>query len=568
MRKYINLGLLIIVILFASCEKFLEPQPDGTLTNEELLFNPTFAEGLLMTAYAALPNEYDFATDVASDDAVTNEKESDYRRMASGEWLSSFNPISKWSDAYLQISYINRFLSIYQSVKWSTDPNLSKSEDSIRNFLHSKRLNGEAHALRAYYKWMLLQYHAGKAADGQILGYIIINDVMEPSQDWKLPRNTFAECITDIFNDLDTAIVNLPAEWVDGVSAAENATIGARFQNRINGNTARAIRARVALLAASPAFAESNAVSWSEAATIAGDLLSDLGSLYNKGIVFYQEKTNKEILWNRAEIINNLWEQENFPPSLFGLGQTNPSQNLVDAFPMSNGYPLTDPLSGYDPDHPFLNRDSRLSSYIIYNGSKLKNSSVETYVGAEQNGINDLVTSTRSGYYLKKLMNEAVSLTPGSSVNAGHTYTLVRMTELLLNYAEAANEAWGPDGDPNGYGFTAKSKIGELRSRAGISSDGYLNSMVNQADMRALIRNERRIELCFEGFRFWDIRRWKDISTMTSPVKGAYITMESDSSFTYSYSNIEERIFTPDMIYGPIPYDETLKYDIEQNAGW
>jgi hypothetical protein len=568
MRKYINLLLLIIVVNLSSCEKFLEPKPEGTLTEEELLFNPSFAEGLLMTAYAALPDDYNFATDVASDDAVTNDKISDYRRMATGEWLSTFNPISEWSNAYLQISYINKFLDVYESVQWSRDPNVSDSINALRNTLHIKRLKGEAHALRAWYQYKLLQYHAGKVSDGRLMGYPIINKTLGPSDSWELPRNTFAECVANIFTDLDTAIANLPSEWVDGKDPIINVTSGARFENRIDGNTARAIKSRVALLAASPAFSDANAVTWEQAATIAGDLLADLGPLYNKGVVFYKEKKNKEIIWNRAEILKNNWEADNFPPSLFGSGRTNPSQNLVNTFPMVSGYPIGHPLSEYDSANPYVNRDPRLYEYIIYNNAKLKNTPVSTYVGATQDGINSLETSTRTGYYLKKLMSEAVKLTPGSTVNAGHTYTLVRMTEVLLNYAEAANEAWGPDGDPNGYGFTAKTRIEELRIRAGLEEDNYLASVNDEAGLRELIHNERRIELCFEGFRFWDIRRWKDEATMTAPVRGVYITMDADSAYIYNYNDIEERIYTSDMIYGPIPYEETLKYNIEQNIGW
>jgi hypothetical protein len=568
MRKYINLLLLFITVSLFSCEKFLEPEPEGTLTEEELLFNPSFAEGLLMTAYAALPNDYDFATDVASDDAVTNDKFSEYRRMATGEWLSTFNPISEWSNAYLQISYINRFLDIYESVQWSKDPNLNDSINALKSSLHIKRLKGEAYALRAWYQYRLLLNHSGKVADGRILGYPIINKTLDPSDNWDLPRNTFAECVANIFADLDTAIANLPPEWKDGSTALINSTSGARFENRINGNTARAIKSRVALLAASPAFADANAVTWEEAATIAGDLLSELGDLYNKGVTFYKEKKNKEIIWNMAEILKNSWEVDNFPPSLFGSGRTNPSQDLVDVFPMANGYPIDDPLGGYNPDNPYANRDPRFYAYIVYNNSSLKNAPIKTYTGAKLDGTNTLETSTRTGYYLKKLMSESVVLTPGSTVTAGHTYTLVRMTEVLLNYAEAANEAWGPDGDPNGYGFTAKDKIQELRSRAGLSPDEYMEDINDQASLRELIRNERRIELCFEGFRFWDIRRWNDQTTMTAPVSGVYITMNEDSTYTYNYSEVEERIYTPDMIYGPIPYEETLKYNIEQNIGW
>ncbi len=568
MRKYINLCLVIFSICLVSCEKFLEPEPNGTLSEDELLFNPSFAEGLLMTAYIALPDDYDFATDVASDDAVTNEKGSVYSRMATGEWLSSFDPISEWSDAYSQIAYINQFLDCYESVLWSREPNLSDSINDLKNTLHIKRLKGEAHGLRAWYQYRLLQHHAGKAAGGQMMGYPIINNTLETSDDWKLQRNTFTDCIASIFTDLDTAIANLPAEWVDGSDPHVNATSGARFENRINGNAARALKSRVALLAASPAFSASGAVSWDQAATIAGDMLIDLGTLYSKGVEFYKEKQSAEMIWNRAEILKNDWEVANFPPSLFGSGRTNPSQNLVDAFPMANGYPIDHDSSGYDPDDPYTGRDPRLYNYIIHNDALLKSKPIYTYIGATQDGINDLVTSTRTGYYLKKFMSEGVVLDPGSSTTAGHTYTLVRMTEVLLNFCEAANEAWGPDGDPNGYGFTAKDKLAELRARAGLTPDDYLAGVTDAAELRDLIRNERRLELCFEGFRFWDVRRWEDQATMTEPVRGAFITFEADSSYSYAYSDVEKRIFSPTMIYGPIPYEETLKYDLEQNAGW
>jgi hypothetical protein len=567
MKKYIEICLILLGMNLQSCEKFIEPKPDGRLSEDEVTSSPGFTEGLLLTAYYNLPADYDFAADITSDDAVTNEKGSAFREMATGNWKSSDNPLSRWQYSYEQIYYINKFLEIYQSVRWANDLQLSQEENDFKDALHKKRLKGEARALRAWYKWQLLQYHAGKTADGRLMGFPIIDRVLEPEDDWQLPRNTFAECVASIFTDLDTAIACLPAEWQDGSDPYINATSGARFENRINGNAAWALKSRVALLAASPAFSDAGAVSWEEAATIAGDLLADLGDLYDKGTVFYKEKKNKEMIWNRAEILKNDWEVENFPPSLFGNGRTNPSQNLVDAFPMASGYPISHDSSGYDPDNPYMNRDPRLYHYIIFNNADFKNTSISTYVGAEQDGIDNLQTSTRSGYYLKKLMSDKVVLTPGSPVDAVHNYTFLRMTEVLLNYCEAANEAWGPDGDPNGYG-SARDKIAELRARAGLTPDDYLASITDQAEMRELIRNERRLELCFEGFRFWDIRRWDDQATMTAPVRGVYITLEADSSYTYSYSEIEKRIYSPEMIYGPIPYEETLKYNLEQNAGW
>jgi starch-binding outer membrane protein, SusD/RagB family len=576
MRKYINLFLLILSIGLYSCEGLIDPKPDNILTEEQLLDNPVFTEGLLMKAYTATPNEYTFATDVASDDAVSNDPASVFRSMAVGNWKSTNDPISQWSYAFENIYYLNKFLSIYKDVIWSSDPNLTTDKNNLRNQLHKKRLKGEACGLRAYYKWLLLQYHGGMSTDNRLLGFPIFDQYISADDNWKLPRSTFADCVKNIFTDLDTAIANLPKTWADlptggtnpAINGDLNATSGARYLNRMNGNAARALKARVALLAASPAFSASSGVTWAQAASIAGPLLKDLLPDFSAtGRVFYKSRTDKEHIWNKAELTIRTWEQNNFPPSLFGYGRTNPTQDLVDAFGMKNGYPISNSASTYNADAPYTNRDPRLTDYIIFNTALLKSVGIKTYISAPSDGINVLLTSTRTGYYLKKFMNESVKLDPGSAVSAAHNYSLFRVTEVLLNYAEAANEAWGPTGDPNAYGFDAKTLLGKIRTRAGITADPYLTSISDAAGLRTLIRNERRIELCFEGFRFWDIRRWNDLAGMKSSVKGAYITNNA-GVYSYVYTPVEDRKYTDAMLYGPIPYNETVKYSIEQNKGW
>ena len=560
MRKYIYL-FIAINTSFLSCEKYFEPLYDNSLTEETLLRRPHYAEGILLRGYISLSNAYNFYTDVATDDAVTNLQGSSYTRMATGEWSSSFYPGNPWTSAYQQIYYMNKFLDIYDKVIWAVEPRYTTEDNEIRNTLYKKRFKGEAYGLRAYYKYLLLRYHSGKSADGKLLGFPIINQIIDPSENWQLPRNTFAECVQSIMSDLDTAISNLPPVYIDVGNFNFDQTNGARYRNRMNGNAASALKARVALMAASPAFEESGVVTWTEAATIAGNLLAELGPLFPAGKTFYTSTQNKEIIWNRALQNIRTWEQNNFPPSLFGSARTNPSQNLIDAFPMKNGYPINHPNSNYDPDEPYENRDVRLSDYIIYNRTSFKKTTINTYIDAPSDGINVLLTSTRSGYYLKKFMDPKVTLNPTAPVSSAHTFTLFRETEVLLNYAEAANEAWGPDGDPNGYGFTARKKIAELRNRAGITQpDDYLESIVSKDDMRTLIRNERRLELCFEDFRFWDIRRWNDLNTMQESVKGVFITLDN-GVYTYEYRNIETRDYQPYMIYGPIPFNETLKYN-------
>jgi hypothetical protein len=134
---------------------------------------------------------------------------------------------------------------------------------------------------------------------------------------------------------------------------------------------------------------------------------------------------------------------------------------------------------------------------------------------------------------------------------------------MFLNYAEAANEAWGPDADPNGYGFTPRTIIAAIRKRAGIpAADPYLATITSKEAMRDLIRNERRIELSFEGFRFWDMRRWA--LPLNEGIKGMKI-----EGGNYTVIDVETRDYKPYMNYGPIPYTETLKSNLTlQNTGW
>src|SRR5690606_25833432 len=147
---------------------------------------------------------------------------------------------------------------------------------------------------------------------------------------------------------------------------------------RISARMVKALRARVALLNASPAF-NTNASLWEKAADYAGTALKGVGGItgldpaghrfYLKSLVDVVNVSagtpldQKEILWRRSVVSSNTREQANFPPSLFGRGNVNPTQNLVDAFPAANGFPITQPESNYDPTKPYANRDPRLRLY-------------------------------------------------------------------------------------------------------------------------------------------------------------------------------------------------------------
>jgi len=242
MKKHINFLFILVSIFLFSCDNYLEPITDSRLTDEQLMKNPAYLEGLLMKAYNALPNNYNnFNLDIASDDAVTNQQNSSITTMATGGWRSSVNPVSRWENGYEMIRHLNLFIEKVDDMVWAFDPRFTQDENKERNRFFLKRLKGEAYGMRAYYMAQLLQFHSGKSADGTILGFPIITSTLSINEDWRLPRNTFKECVQQIMQDLDTAINNLPAVYVDIPGDNNyNAASGAKYENRMNGNAAKA----------------------------------------------------------------------------------------------------------------------------------------------------------------------------------------------------------------------------------------------------------------------------------------------------------------------------------------
>jgi starch-binding outer membrane protein, SusD/RagB family len=578
--------LLALVVLFTGCEDLFSPADENNRMLNDIYNDAAFAEGLLLNGYVRLPSSGYSFNDVATDDAVTNNSDDSYRLMATGKWSAMNNPTERWTDAFAAIQYLNLILAETDKVKWATTGKYVKE-------MFNDRTKGEAYGLRAIFMYYLLQAHGGWTANDQLLGVPILTKALNGQSYFNLPRNTFEECVQQIFSDLNLAESYLPLDFEDITDSLKmplkylgktsvsdyNRVFGAFNRQRMTSRIAKGIRAKVALLAASPAFNKGTTVTWVDAADAAGEVLDSIGGvsgLAKNGGYWYAKKNSgeinglskginpKEILWRTNVGDANSLEADNYPPTLYGKGRINPTQNLVDAFPMANGYPITDPSSGYDANNPYANRDPRLSLYIVVNGSKMgsSNSTIHTEIGKTNDGLDAISTSTRTGYYMRKLLREDVNLDPVSVNKQKHYVPHIRYTEMFLDYAEAANEAWGPDGSGT-YGFSARDVIAAIRNRAGISQpDNYLASISGIEEMRALIHNERRLELCFEGFRFWDLRRWKE--NLTDPAYGVSIT---DGNF--QVNTVENRQYSDFMYYGPIPYNEILKANnLVQNAGW
>lgn len=585
--KKILLICLSILVLFSSCEDMFEPEIENNLELQNAYTNATYAQGLLLNGYTRIPtNSWSF-NEVATDDAVTNDRNSGFLKAATGQWTSMNNPLDQWRNSRAAIQYLNQFFAVTDSVNWAVDPVISK--------MFNDRMKGEAYGLRALFMFYLLQHHAGKAGSGELLGVPLLLQHETVTSDFNQPRATFEACMQQLYSDLNKAEELLPIDYSDtspvpqkyaGVNADNyHRVFGASFMGRMTGRIAKAIRAKAALLAASPAF-NSVTSKWEVAANYAAEVINLGGGLSNltrgdsnKDLQWYNTTggidalaagaNSPDILWRGNVGTSNDLERNNFPPTLNGNGRVNPTQNLVDAFPMANGYPISDvPNAGYSAAAPYTGRDPRLNLFILVNGSTAgtSNSVINTSANSPTNdGLNKVETSTRTGYYLKKLLRQDVNLNPSSTTTQKHFNPHIRYTEIYLAYAEAANEAWGPLAT-GAHSYSAYDVIKAIRRRAGVGTtngDPYLESIKSDKDaMRILIRNERRLELCFEGFRFWDLRRWN--ANLNETAKGVSI-----SGSNYSIINVENRSYENYMIYGPIPYTETVKYtNLVQNAGW
>ena len=587
------LSVVLMGVALASCDDLFEPAQENLKDVSSMYGDASYAQGILGNAYILLPYSNSPQTDLATDDAVSNDQTNSYLQMATGAWSSQNDPTSQWKNRLNAIQYVNIMVANADKVAWSTDEGLQR--------LFSDLFKGDAYGMRALQMFYLLRAHAGMV-DGvnEMMGVPILREFREAGADFNQPRATFRACIDSIMIDIDRALELLPYEYEDVtddnavpekykryyISAGKyTRAFGYHQKGKINGMILRALRAQVALFAASPAYAQYSGVTMEQAARYAAELINtkempadgykwfanttEIGGL-NKGY------NSSESIWQTNVSERHSLEGDFYPPSINGLGRCNPSQNLVDAFPMTNGYPITDSRSGYNPQAPYADRDARLAAYILYDGQAIGSGNTTiitgTYGDNNVNGLNYTVGySTRTGYYMRKLLRPDVNLNPSNITNQKSYDARIRWTEMFLDYAEAANEAVGPEAAVAGSKWTAKSVIKSLRERAGICAgvdDPYLNECAQNKDkMRELIRNERRLELCFENHRFYDLRRWQvDLNKLNETVKGAEISAPNAGFKTI---DVEQRNYKQHQFFGPIPYSEILKYDaLQQNSGW
>ena len=201
---------------------------------------------------------------------------------------------------------------------------------------------------------------------------------------------------------------------------------------------------------------------------------------------------------------------------------------------------------------------------------------VETFLSPDlaNNGLHRAILAeyTSTGYYVRKYLPEEVKTK--TTVQAYHNWIYFRLAEMYLNYAEAMNEAYGPDADPLGYGLTALAAINKIRNgRTDVKMPSLLAGLSKDV-FRQKLMHERRIEMAFENVRYWDLRRWKIAENyLNGDIHGVEITKVSDVPLSFSYATkvIEKRVFDATKMYWyPIPQTEIDKAQgvLTQNPNW
>ncbi|MEY8686742.1 RagB/SusD family nutrient uptake outer membrane protein [Bacteroides sp. AN502(2024)] len=581
------IGAWMLLLTAVSCTDSYESTPVNMFT-EDYLFSRTDSNGVVVRKflnriYWHMRNGHNGVggdyLDAASDDALSiNSGDPDVYKLAVGRYSASSTIPSDmiWTEPYQVIRRINILLNGIDVVPFNTT-----YMDALGN---TRPLNvsmkAEARFLRAYFYFELMKRYGGIP--------IIGDKVYELNENIELPRSTFEQTVKYIVSELDAIKDDLRSLPLP--DAAANAHV-------VTTQAAQALKIRVLLYAASPLFNGKPVESgnelvgyttydrerWKTAADAARSFINAYGkeggplgldpNFKDVFTTWYDNTTHKEMIFFRENESNTSIENANGPLGLSGSkqgnGRTNPTQNLVDAFLMKDGYFIgeedEDAVYKYDPQHPYDNRDPRLEYTIIYNGTNWLNNTMQTWQGGANNPLGSSYSLT--SYYMRKFMGNFES---GNEYQATlHNWVMFRYAEILLNFAEAENE-YLPSPSQDVY-----DAIIALRKRAGIEAGKYdlyglpKREDMTQAKMRRVIQNERRIELAFEEHRYWDIRRWRLAEEIyAQPIEGMFIAT-SLTETSYNRQNVLTVAWDNKRYLYPIPYSEVIKNkNMVQNPNW
>lgn len=545
MKKSIIFNIIALLILFSSCKKsFLSRQPQDAYSNSSLWTSAKDANAALTGVYNG--QSYNFSDngpswadgtlivylDCASDNAYGQYPWEGFQVYGNGSVNPTSGAANLWS--YTTIQKCNFFLANVEKAPMDTTL--------------MKQMIGQVKFIRAYEYFVMSQLYGDVP---------LVTTGLTPAEANSSARTPKAEITKFILSELAAAAKDLPTTY----SAAD--------AGHITKGAALALKARVELY-------ENNYADCITDCQAVMQLGYSLDPSYQDLFRIQNQLSNPEII-AAAQYVENPSSSANgvlgvMPSNASGgWSSIDPTQNLVDAYDMDNGKPITDPSSGYDPSNPYLHRDPRLAATILYPGAlinPLVPGGPTSYYDPLDSSSPDYYASgnntSPSGYVVNKYTSHISDF--DQLFQSGLNITVIRYAEILLTYAEAKIESGQID--PSVY-----TAINQVRNRAGMPSVDQ--SVYNtQATLRDLIRRERRVEFAFEGLRWFDIQRWKiGTQVMNGTVYGAKLGTVDATTGKYTITGaplkVEDRIFADKNYLWPVPQSEIdINKSLKQNPGY
>ncbi len=523
-----------IVILY-SCND-LDLAPTNRFTDLNYWTSTEKAAAVLSMAYSQMFNSgYFFANERLSDNLYEGRGNTDEKIITAGQADAALGRFAnEWRDCYSGIKTCHTFLENVDLV-----PNMDETLKA--------RMKAEARFIRAFLFFRLANHY----------GDVPLFDYNIPLQEAnKISRSSKTDVIDFVRKELNEIATLLPTKQ----------QYGERDRGRITKGAAMTLLARTYLY-------END---WTNVASITERIINgdygqyELFSSY-EGLFLPENEYNNEVILDMGYTLNlRTWSEmyDGIPLSVGGrINAFAPTQELVDDYVMRNGRGIHETVSGYNENDPYINRDPRFGATIVYHGYRWRKgdgtvstiyirpgssadagaSNLDEYAGPGQN-------STATGYYIRKYFDP----TAPEGMAAGLNLILMRYADVLLMYAEAKNEL----GQMNETIWNQT--IRAIRQRAGFTDASALNFPT--ADMRNIIRRERRTELAIEGLRLFDIRRWGTIETvMNGNPHGAKFAANNTQ-----HIQLDQRRFNKDRDYlFAIPQSQRdINSNLTQNPGY
>ncbi len=535
-------------------------------------------EGFLTTAYNEMDYDYGGYYSNALMASATDESEYAYNGNSIEDlYNGALNPTNShatfWTSSLKGIAYCNLFLDEFADEKFT---NYEYNDDYAQQMFKYKNMRWEARFLRAYYYFRLVRQYNGAP--------LYCHNI--PADDLnRLPMSSADKVFDFIKASCDSIKDSIV---VDYTNLGDMAITGQIETGRANQLAVLALKARAALYHASPLFNQNNeAELWHQAALATKELV-DSAEKQGKALAatydclwaannYTDKKATQEILFYRSVADANTLEKANFPVGLEGCNGGNcPTQDLVDAYEMqSTGKGIKEEGSGYDAQNPYTGRDPRFELTICHNETKRWPNWASEPIYTYQGGANALPLNggTPTGYYLKKLLNAAIDTRPATANTMKHSWVIFRMGEAYLNYAEAVFQYFKSQGRSDAADATSAEfpvSARELASKTRLRSKmKAMPAGMSNADFWAKYQNERRVELAFEGYRFWDVRRWKEGAKYFSKITEMHITKNEDGTYTYTPKTVN-RVWDEKFNFFPIPQSDIMKNpNLDQSiTGW